>query len=48
LFLPSFQAEKKLTGPTAPYVVLVVQEAGRMNVLLTAVASSLDEVRDLI
>lgn len=38
------KAAKLLTGPHAPYVVLVVQECGRMNVLLEAMAASLDEV----
>ena len=38
------KAAPLLTGPSAPYVVVVLQECGRMNILLTAIAKTLDEL----
>merc|ERR1719231_1165766 len=37
-------ADPPVLGPSAPYVVVVLQECGRMNELLTAIARTLDEL----
>jgi dynein heavy chain len=38
------RAEEFLTGPQAPYVLVVKQECGRMNILINTIASTLDEL----
>lgn len=38
------RSEEFLTGPQAPYVLVVKQECGRMNLLLTTMVGSLEEL----